>query len=87
MRCVGCKSDRLKEFAAEANVHFSGLQNLDKPSVLVFPKLLVCLDCGSSQFILTESELRRIGSAMARDESLLPKSTPSRSHSVAQGCD
>jgi hypothetical protein len=46
-----------KEFAAEINIHFSGLKNLDKPSVLVFPRILVCLDCGFSRFTAPEAAL------------------------------
>jgi hypothetical protein len=47
------------EFVAEMIIHFSfsGLKDLDKPGVWVFPKVLVCLDCGSSQFTVPESEL------------------------------
>ena len=45
------------QFVAEINVHFPGLRNLDKPPVLVFPKLLVCLGCGVSKFTLPEGEL------------------------------
>lgn len=55
MRCASCVS--VAEFPAEINIHFSGPNTLDKPSILVFPKLLVCLDCGFSQFDLPESEL------------------------------
>jgi hypothetical protein len=39
------------------NLHFPGRENLDKPGIFVFPKVLVCLDCGSSQFAVSESEL------------------------------
>ena len=44
MSCVSCGSGNQTEFSAEINIHFPGLKNLDKRSVLVFPKLLVCLD-------------------------------------------
>jgi len=57
MSCLSCASDNLAEFAAEVNVHFLGLKNLDKPSVFIFPKLLVCLDCGFSWFATPETEL------------------------------
>jgi hypothetical protein len=41
-------------------IHFSGLKNLDKSGVWVFPKLLVCLDCGYSHFTVPERELASI---------------------------
>lgn len=46
-----------KEFDAEINIHFPGLKNMDRPAVLVFPKLLVCPDCGFAEFTLRESEV------------------------------
>ncbi len=55
--CGSCRSENQTQFVAEINIHFSGLRNVDKPGVLVFPKLLVCLDCGASQFTLSEGEL------------------------------
>jgi hypothetical protein len=58
MACESCGSENQTELGAEINLHFRRLQNLDKPSVLVFPKLLVCLDCGFSRFTLPEAELR-----------------------------
>ena len=87
MSCASCASSNQREFAAEINVHFRGLENIDNPGILVFAKLLVCLDCGFSRFILTEQASRRIGSAIARDESSLPKESLSRSTSLAQDCD
>ena len=38
-------------------IHFSGLRNIDNPGILVFPKVLVCMDCGFSDFRLKEAEL------------------------------
>lgn len=60
MSCLLCGSDNEAEFAAEMIVHFRGLKNLDKPGVWVFPKLLVCLHCGSSYFTVPQSELALI---------------------------
>ena len=54
MRCPACGSRRQAEFTAEINIHFRGIQNLDKPGVLLSSKLLVCLDCGCSQFSTPE---------------------------------
>jgi hypothetical protein len=35
-----------------------GLKNIDKPTVWVFPELIVCLDCGMAEFVVPEAELR-----------------------------
>jgi hypothetical protein len=45
------------EFPSEITIHFHGLKNVGKPGVHVFPKLLVCLECGSAQFTLPKDEL------------------------------
>jgi hypothetical protein len=58
MRCKLCASGRVAEFPAEMNIHFSGLKNLDRPQVLVFPKILLCLDCGFSCLTIPEAELQ-----------------------------
>ena len=57
MTCYSCRSVNQAEFPAELLIHFGGLKNLDKPGVWVFPKLLVCLDCGFLQSTVPASEL------------------------------
>ena len=47
--CPSCRSNNQAEFPAEMLIHFGGLKNLDKPGVWLFPKVLVCLDCGFLQ--------------------------------------
>jgi len=68
MSCTVCASANQAEFPTEMAIHFSGRKNLDKPHVLLFPKLLVCLDCGFSRFTVPENELHvlRDGSAPLR---------------------
>jgi hypothetical protein len=61
MPCSLCMSSNQAEFSAEINIHFSGLKNLDRPSVLVFPKLLVCLNCGFTGFTIADAELPLLG--------------------------
>jgi hypothetical protein len=58
MACLSCGSETLAEFGAEMNIHFPGLKGLNKAGVLVFAKLRVCFDCGSTLFALPENELR-----------------------------
>ena len=47
-------------FNGEIAIHFPGLEGLKKPIVWVFPKLLVCLDCGFTEFEIPEAELRQL---------------------------
>lgn len=73
MACACCDSSDQLEFPSEIAIHFSGRLNLDKPHVLVFPKVMVCLGCGLSRLNIAESELARLGSVIATDESFPPK--------------
>jgi len=56
--CSSCHSTNQNTFTAEVAIHFPGLKGLGKPIVWVFPKLLVCLDCGCSEFMVPERELK-----------------------------
>jgi hypothetical protein len=60
MPCKSCGSINQSKFTAEMGIHFLGLKNLDKPTVFVFPELIVCLDCGTSEFAVPEAELRQL---------------------------
>ena len=60
MVCRSCQAENVTEFGAEINIHFPGLEGLDKPSVLVFPKVMVCPACGFADFTLPEPELRQL---------------------------
>jgi hypothetical protein len=57
MSCKRCDSDNLKDFNGEIAIHFPGLEGLDKPIVWLFPKLMVCLKCGLTEFEIPEREL------------------------------
>ena len=63
MTCKACPSANSLELSAEINVHFGGWEGLKKPSVLVFPKLLICIDCGFTEFAIPERELARLAGA------------------------
>jgi hypothetical protein len=65
MACKSCASDQQADFAAEINIHFSGLRGMDTPAIWAFPKLTVCLDCGQTEFTLAEPELRRLAKGAA----------------------
>ena len=55
--CASCQSENQKTFTSEMAVHFPGIEGLQKPIVWMYPKILVCLDCGIAQFIVPEKEL------------------------------
>jgi hypothetical protein len=57
MSCPACRLDNQMEFSAEMMVHLGGIKNLDNSGVVLFPKVLVCLACGFSQFTVPETEL------------------------------
>lgn len=58
--CKSCGNSNQSEFSSEICIHFPGLQGLDIPAVFVFPKLVVCLDCGFTECLIPETELRRL---------------------------
>jgi hypothetical protein len=66
MACKRCASDNQSSFNGEVAVHFPGLEGLDKPIVWVFPKLVVCLHCGLTQFTVPENETRILREGIAR---------------------
>ena len=57
MSCKTCQSEKQRTFNREVAIHFPGLKGLDKPIVWVFPKLLVCLNCGFTEFAIPKTEL------------------------------
>jgi hypothetical protein len=60
MSCPVCHSENRGAFESEISIHLPGLKNLTTPTVLVFPKLLVCLKCGHVEFRLERTELRKL---------------------------
>ena len=57
MPCESCGSANQKKFIGEMGIRSPGLKNIDKPTVWVFPELIVCLDCGTAGFVVPETEL------------------------------
>jgi hypothetical protein len=58
--CPSCGSVNQSRFPAEMGIHFNGAKNIDKPVVWVFPEIVVCLECGTAQFAVPETELREL---------------------------
>ena len=56
--CQQCGSSNQSKFAAEVAVRSPKLKDPDNLPLLVFPQLLVCLDCGATEFKFSDEELR-----------------------------
>ena len=69
MRCASCCSEKQGEFSAEMIIHFQGLKNVDNSGIWLFPKLLVCLDCGVSRFIVPGAELASLAKVILANRS------------------
>jgi hypothetical protein len=61
--CASCGSITRREFDAEIAVHLPFLMGMRRPPIFVFPKLLVCLDCGGAEFWVRQTELRELAKA------------------------
>ena len=66
--CFSCHSVKQAELTAEMVVHFPWPKCLDNPGIFLFPKLLVCLDCGSSRFSVPEKELALLASGAPKSD-------------------
>lgn len=71
MRCSSCGSEKLGQYTGEIAIHFPRRAGHDKPFILIFPKVFVCLDCGIAEFAVPDSELRQLveGGSPATDSS------------------
>ncbi|HXY10081.1 MAG TPA: hypothetical protein VEI52_19725 [Terriglobales bacterium] len=65
MACKRCNSASQNTFNGEIAIHFPGIENLDKPIVWVFPKLIICLRCGFAEFSVPEGELHVLAQDMS----------------------
>ena len=60
MACGSCNSHNQSEFPAEINIHHPGIGGLNRPTVWAFPRVSVCLDCGVTQFTLSDDQVREL---------------------------
>ena len=68
MLCIACGSDKQAKFTAEIAVHIPGLNNLDKPHILLFPEISVCMNCGNAEFTVPEKQLRLLAKRNGAEE-------------------
>jgi len=66
MACQKCGSERQSKFGAEINVHFPRQEGQEAASILIFPELLVCLNCGFTELTLSKDELPRLAKGVGQ---------------------
>ncbi len=84
MHCLSCASRRQAELTAEINLHLRGREHLDHPSLLTFPEVVVCLDCGFSRFTIPGTELALLLEAAPNDETSVRDRPSATSRDPAQ---
>ena len=60
MSCKSCQPNSQVELPAEIAIHFPGFESLNTPHVFVFPDIVICVDCGSTNFTVPEADLQSI---------------------------
>jgi hypothetical protein len=70
-KCKRCSSEHQDRFNGEIALHFPGVTGLNKPIVWVFPKLLVCLSCGFTEFTVPETELRVLADGISVNDAMV----------------
>jgi hypothetical protein len=61
MSCKACRSENQTLFPSEICIHFpGGIAALSKEHVMMFPQLLICFDCGFTECLVPEAELRHL---------------------------
>lgn len=78
MACDSCGSGNQLQFPSEMVIHFPGLKNLNKPPVLAFPNLRICMDCGSKELVIPESVLLQLGNGAAAARRQTSRTSPGR---------
>jgi len=67
-------------------IHFPGLKHGADPGILLFPKLLVCSDCGVSEFTVPAKELVSLSKTMQGNKSYSLKSAGDGGLYAANNC-
>ena len=76
MSCKRCESDKLKDFSAKIAIHSPGQEGLNKPHVFLFPKLMACLDCGFTEFVIPNDQREKLQALSSGREGSLVRILP-----------
>lgn len=80
LTCGSCRSINVIELATETCLHFRGLSGLNVEPIIVFPKTVICLECGAMQSNLAQSEIEQVREATARLNVASPRHSGSSLH-------
>jgi hypothetical protein len=50
----------VKDFDGEVAIRIPDWESLDKPALIVFPELIVCVRCGLVEFVLPAEKLEQL---------------------------
>ena len=68
MACRSCKSDKQTELLSEICIHQPRELESNKPHIMASPKLLLCLNCGFTEFAITNEQLNNLTRADSESE-------------------
>jgi hypothetical protein len=76
MSCLACASNNHVELSAAIVLNLATFQNADRACAELFPKLLVCLDCGFTRFNVSQHELASLAAGTQTAERLTRQAHP-----------
>jgi hypothetical protein len=77
MPCSACHSRNLREFDSEIIIHIEeAIDNLTESNALVFPKIMICMDCGFMQGQIKEDDFIPSRTRACRETGPLTASAP-----------
>ena len=64
MTCKDCTSENQRHFPGELTFAFPRIERLKLSTGYVSPEILVCLDCGYTELVILELELKQLRKGM-----------------------
>jgi hypothetical protein len=64
MTCKNCASENQQHFPGELTLAFPSIESLKLSTGYVSPEILVCLDCGYTELVIPELELKQLRKGM-----------------------
>ena len=60
MQCKACRSENLRKFAGELTASSLSLDNIESAPVYVCQQVVVCVDCGFAELVVSPQELAEL---------------------------